>query len=145
MLDRGGMSEACVSPSHLLRNAGMADGEALYMSFVDDGVVPRCVRRRFVAPVEGLVDNHGLGCAVRRVLLREAEIGVLVSDLVAEHLGSPVDVSVDRLRIRVEHQLVAIEAMTGRGLVGSVDPKAVALPGTDSRHIAVPHPSSGLL
>ncbi len=44
----------------------------------------------------------------------------------------------DRLCIRVEQQLVRVEALALLGLVGAVDAVAVELAGFQSRHVAVP-------
>ena len=58
--------------------------------------------------------------------------------LVAEQGGVPLQLPDDLLGIRVEQELVGIEAMAGRWLVGSVDAEPIdrARPGV--RQIAVP-------
>src|SRR5882672_4882869 len=45
----------------------------------------------------------------------------------------------DAARVRIEQELVGIEAMTLFGLVGTVDAISVELPGTKLRQVAVPH------
>ena len=68
----------------------------------------------------------------RRRSLRVAE-GVRVERLVV--LG----LALDRLGVRVEQELARVAAVAVRGVVGSVDAEAVALPGLHVGHVAVPH------
>src|SRR5258706_4200211 len=45
----------------------------------------------------------------------------------------------DAARVRIEQELVGIEAVTLFGLVGTVDAISVELPGTKLRQVTVPH------
>src|SRR6185437_12159565 len=69
-------------------------------------------------------------------------VGVVERARVAEAVGeqglAPLDVPVDRLRVRVEQQLRRVAAQPGRRLVRAVHPVAVPLAGADPGQVAVP-------
>ncbi len=118
---------------------GMVDREALDVGLVDDGVVERRLRSLVVAPIEGLVDHHVLRHVRSRVRVADLEVCLLGGEVVAEHLRAPVDVTLDRLGVGIEHQLGGVEAVAPLGVVGTVHPVAVALPRLQRGDVAVPH------
>ena len=132
-----GMADGGVGAADLLGDARVRLREALDVRLVDDGVVVGAVRGAVVAPVEGGVGHHG------QHRVAEAVHGVVrcvvVVEAVAEQGLVAVDLAVDRLGVRVKQQLGRIAPVPLIGVVGPVDPEAVALAGTDSRQVAVPH------
>ena len=137
IVDDGRVADGGVGAADLLRHARVRLGEALDVRLVDDGVVVGQIRGAVVAPVEGRVGHHG------QHRVAEAVHGVVrlvvVVEAVAEQGLVAVDLAVDRLGVRVKQQLGRIAPVPLIGLVGPVDPEAVALAGTDSRQVAVPH------
>ncbi len=93
------------------------------------------VRWTVVAPVEERVDHHRLRHARRGVVVVAA---VGVAEVVAEQRLVPLEVAVDRLRVRVDQQLVGIAPLSCGRIVGPVHPVAVALTRLDGRQKAVP-------
>ena len=117
-------------------------GEALDVGLVDDGLVPRGRRAAGRPPSRsGGRRRAHLGIASESSVVVELEVGVLVvrgRDVGVDVGLVPLDAALDRLRVRVEQQLVRVEAVPVVGLVGAVDAVAVALAGADARQVAVP-------
>ena len=61
-----------------------------------------------------------------------------VAEVVAEDRLTPLDLPVDRLRVRVEEQLAGVEACAGGWIVLAVDAVAIALPGAHLWKVRVP-------
>ncbi len=139
--DRRLGGEPGVGPAQVLANLGVTHREALDVGLVDDRVGERHPRRRVPLPVEGRVDHDRLRDRAGVVLVVGLVVVVLaaVGD-VREHVGvvRPVDDAVDRLRVRVDQQLVGVEAVAVGGCVGTVHAEAVALPGPDAGQVAMP-------
>ena len=121
-----------------LRDTRMQPRIAAHVHLIDDGPRGRHSRRRLPVPIETGIDDDGLrheGCAVALV---EREIFVGVADRVAEAGGVPNHAADQLARVRIEQQLVRVEAMPLLGLVGAVH----AIPVDEARHsafeIAVP-------
>ena len=120
------------------RHAGMAHGVAAHMRLVDDHALPRHARRRFAAPGEGRVDHPAFRHAGGAVRGAEAQIGVRIAKLVAVHLGAPAQLAHVRFRVRVEQQLVGVEAVTGTRIIRPVHAIGVDRAGAGGVHVAVP-------
>ena len=93
---------------------------ALDVQFVNDGVVPR--ERLVIArsrPVEARIDDRAFRHERRAVPLVERQI-VPRFHLIAEERGIPGKLADMRARIRIEQQLVRIEAMSRLRLVRAV-------------------------
>ena len=139
VLERRLRCEARVRPSQLLRHPLHQLREALHVQLVDHGLVPRTRGRTVFLPVERLVDHDRLRDRRGVVLVVELEIGVVPAGHVREHVaGLPVDGALDRLRIRVDQELVRVEAVPLLGRPAPVDAVAIALPRPDPRQVAVP-------
>ena len=120
-----------------LGHAGMELGEAAHMGLVDDGAIPGHRLPHLLAlPVEVRVDNDRFRHEGRAVAL--VERAVLFAHLVAEDRGIPLQLADVRARVRVEQQLVRIEAMAFVGLVGTMHAKTVNGARTNVGHVAVP-------
>src|SRR5690606_12548389 len=74
----------------------------------------------------------------RTVALVESEIVARGADLIAEKLVRPLELPHQRFRVRIENELVRIEAMALRGLVRAVH--AIGIDGAGARvgKVAVP-------
>ena len=95
------------------------------------------MRRRAVAPGEGGVDDAGLQHEGRAVALVEGQV-VAGLDLVAEQRRVPLELADHLLGVGIEQQLVGIEAVAGRGLVGAVHAIAVDRARPRIGQVAVP-------
>jgi hypothetical protein len=144
MLDGCRVSEAGIRTAQLFRNAGLLHREALDVGFVDDGLVPRDTRRAVFPPVEGFVDDDGLGHPRCRISMRRGQVLVFVVYLVGQDLRPPVDVSVDRLGVGIDEQLDRVEALSLRRPVGTIHSVAVALARTYPREVTMPHEGARL-
>ena len=136
VVDDRGMRHAGVGAAQLLRDAGVQLGEALDVGLVDHALVVLVLRRTVVAPVEVRVDDdrrHRVGGRVLVVAL------VGRAELVGEQRRVAVDLPVDRLRVRVEEQLVRVAPVPVGGVVRAVHAVAVPLAGLGRGEVAVPH------
>jgi hypothetical protein len=112
----------------------------LGVHLVDHHLVPREIRVSVVLPVEARIDDDALGNRSGIVLLIEVEVGVCVR---SRHVRKnvcrrPVDGPLDRLRVRVDQELVGVEAAARRRVIGAVDAVAVPLARADAGYVAVP-------
>ena len=135
MLDDHRVGDTGIGAAHPLGNVRVQLGQSLDVCLVDDGVGVLVTGRTVVAPVVVRVDHHRLGHAGRRVVVVAA---VGVAEVVAEQCLMPFEVAVDRLRIRIDKQLVRVAPVPGGRVVGSVNSVPVALTRFDSRQKAVP-------
>jgi hypothetical protein len=127
-----------VGPPPLVRDIGVLHGEAADMGLVDDRAVPRDVGRPVVAPREAGVGDHRQRGDRRVVAGVEREVGGRVADAVAVQLVAPARQAADELRVRVEQDLVRVEAAAaGRGVL-AVHAEAVELSRPDEWQVAVP-------
>jgi hypothetical protein len=93
------------------------------MRLVDDGVLPGDATPP-VAPGEGRVDHAGLHRVGSAVALVEGRV-VAALDLIAEQRRVPLDMADHLLGVGIDQQLVGIEAVACRRLVGTVHAVAV--------------------
>ena len=107
-----------------LGHRGMPPREALHVRLVDDGIFPRRAAARGAPPGEGRIDDAGLEVERGAVALVEGEV-VVRFDLIAEQRGIPLQLTDHLPGIGVEQELVGIEAMAGRRLVGTMNAIAV--------------------
>jgi hypothetical protein len=114
--------------------------EALDVGLVDDSFVPRDIRPPVVLPVEARVYDDALRDRVGVVLVVELEIRVLsgARDVREDVRPVPLHRPLDRLRIRVDEELVRVEAVPRLRLVGAVHAIAVPPAWADARQVAVP-------
>ena len=138
VLDRRLRRQRFVGPAQMRGDRRMAHREAAHVHLVDDRVVPRRARRPIVAPRERGIDD-GRERRERRVVAGvERQVGVGVSDLVAEHLVAPANRTRHRLRVWIHDNLVGVESMSRRRFVRTVYTIAVELVRTDVGQEAVP-------
>ena len=132
--------ETGIRAAQVVAHARMTAREPFHVHLVDDGVGPRGRRRPVVLPVEVLVDDDALGDRRRVVVTVRHEIGVRIrSRNVRQGVRTVMQHRpLDRLRIRVDQQLVRIEAVADGRVVRTVHAIPVALPRTDAAHIAMP-------
>ena len=83
-----------------LGHHGMQPGEAAHVRFVEDGAVPRHLRRAFAAPGEGRIDHPAFRHERRAVALVETHVAVIVPDGVAETGRVPAQLPDMRLGVR---------------------------------------------
>jgi hypothetical protein len=122
----------------LARHAGMAHRVAANVRLVHDGAVPRHVRTTLAAPRERRVHYAALRHESRAVSLVESEIGRIIAELVTEELVAPLELPDERLRVRIQHELVGVEAMPLLGRIEAVHAIRVYRPRPRIRKIAVP-------
>ena len=138
VLDRRLGGEPGVAAAQVFGHVRVQLREALDVQLVDQRLVPGRARRPVVAPGEGRVDHRRQRGIRRAVAVVEGQVGLRVAELVAEQLVGPAHVAADRLGVRVEHDLVGIEAVPAGGLVRPVDAVAVELAGQDVGQVGVP-------
>ena len=127
-----------VGAAQLLGHVGMHHGHAADVRLVDDGLVGRITRAPLPAPIERGVDHRAEGGERRAVALVEHEVGVRIPHLVAEQLIRPFELPADRLGVRVEQQLVGIEAKPRVRIVRAVHAVAVQLVRSDAGEMKMP-------
>ncbi len=142
MVDHHRMRHTGVGAPVLRRKPGVGDRQTADMRLVDDRLVVRGARRAVAVPVEERADDHRLHHPGRGILGVHA---VGVAEVVAEDRLVPVDLAVDRLRIRVQKKLGRIAPQPLGGFVGAVDPIPVSLAGADARQEAVVDEGVGFL
>ena len=98
----------------------------------------RYLRLAVVAPGEGRVDHDTFRDEGRAVALVERQVLILVPDSVAVERIVPLDLAGQGLGVRVDQELVGVEAVPGIGRKGAVHTIAVELTGPHVRQIAVP-------
>ena len=123
----------------------MALGEAFDVGFVNHGLVPRGARLPVVAPGEGGIDDRRERRFRGVVAIVEREVAIGMSHPVAEHLVAPLDDAADGLGVRIEDDLVVVEAVPLVRSVRAKHPVAVELPRADVGEIHVPNEVGVLL
>ncbi len=131
-------AEAGEGALQLVRHRRMQLGEAAHMGFVDDGAVPRHVGPSFASPGVGGIDDAAFRHEAGAVAVVHAQVFLPRSDRVAEQRVVPAQRADERLGVRVEQQLVRIEAVAVLRIVGSIDPIPVDRAGPRVGQVAVP-------
>ena len=116
----------------------MVLGEAAHVRFINHHVGPGDVRRLVLAPGKRRVDDAALGHPGGVVAAVEGHILLTVSDLVAEVGVAPAEPADDILGVGLDQQLVWVEAVTMRRIVGAVHAIAVEQARAGLRQIAMP-------
>ena len=138
MIDDRRSRKARIRAAQPRRHVRMAHRHAAHVAFVDDGVVPGDTRRAVIAPGEGGIDHatlRGAWCAVAPV---ERQVRFRVPGAVAEVRVAPHQGTLQVLGVRLDQQLVGIEAMAALRIVGSVHAITVQQAGTRLGQIRVP-------
>ena len=135
VLDDGRMGDRRVGAAQLVGHARVLHRETTHVRFVDDGLVHRPARRPVVAPVEVGVADRG----ERHVGGAVAEVGAVgIVELVPEAGRGPVDLSLDRLGVRVDEELRRVAPQPGARVPRAVHPPSVVLTGSDLGEVHVP-------
>jgi hypothetical protein len=131
--------EPRVGAAQVVAHAGMELREAPDVRLVDHRLVPRRPRKLVALPIERRVDHDALRDRGRVVLVVGLEVGVGAAGDVRKHVRRiPVDRALDRLGIRVDQQLVGVEAPPLLRGPRPVHPVRVPPAGADLRQVAVP-------
>src|SRR5262249_15212626 len=105
---------------------------------VDEGLVPGGPRGAIVAPGKRCVKHHGQGRIGGAVAIIKRKVSRGVAYFVTPEFIMPLDVTADRLRVRIQNNLVGIEAVTVGRLVGPMDTITVKLTRLRIRQITMP-------
>src|SRR5215469_17655613 len=112
--------QAFVSPAPFLRQFRVELGKSTQMKLVDYRMVPRdSAAFRLPLPVEIRIDDNAFRHERGAVALVESGV-VAGFQLIPEDRGVPLQIAEMSAGIRIEHQLVGIEAVPGRWLVRAV-------------------------
>ena len=108
------------------------------MRLVDDGVRPGDVSAPiFAAPIEIRIDDHRLGHEGGAVALVEGQVIPLGADRVSENSGIPCQLPRVGPGVRIEQQLVGVEAVAGLRLERTMHPKPIEGSGAHFAQVAV--------
>ena len=116
----------------------MEPGEALDVHLVDEHLAPGHARRAVVAPGEGFVQHGRQRREAGIVALVEREISLGVADAIAPHFVAPARLPGDSLGVRIEQDLVLVEAVSFGRIVGPIDAETVGLTGQNVGQVGVP-------
>ena len=105
-------------PRRFERHARVALGHAANVGFVDHRLIPWRARGVVVLPGEGGVHDDRFGHRARRVARVKAQILLLVAHRVAVQVVAPAHRPADRLRVRVDEQLVRLNRCPRAGSYG---------------------------
>jgi len=138
VIEDGVADEAKVGAAQLLGHVRVQVREAFDVRLVDDGLFPGDLWPAVVAPFEGGLDDGAERRIRRAILLVERQIGVGVVDLVAIEAIVPAQRPPEGKRVRIEHDLVGVEAVSLSGIVGTIDAVAIELSGAHVGQIGMP-------
>ncbi len=142
VVDDRRMGQAGVRPAQFLGDSGMGLSHALDVRLVDDRLVVGRARRAVGGPVEERVDHHaGHGVAERvdhRRSSRRRRVGRRGRQVIGVQRLAEVEVTVERLPVRVQQQLARVTPMAGVRVERPVHAKPVPLTWGDGRQVAMP-------
>ena len=128
MLDHRRRGQAAIGTAQVRRNVLAFLRQSLDVRFIDDGVFPGDVGAHFAAaPVEGFVDDDGLGHAACVVTSIEREILARAAGAIGEMGIAPYQPPGKPPGIGVEQKLVGVEAMAVLGFIGPMNPITIEL------------------
>ena len=139
VFDGGGSRKPGNCPPHGFRNFRVANGESLDVGLVDDALVPFAAGAPVAAPGKGGVHHLTFGQPSGVVAPVEAEVGVARADAVAEMRVCPFQIAHEISGIGVDKELVRVETVAPRRIVGAMNAIAVELPRANVRQIAMPN------
>src|SRR5262245_15295143 len=125
--DGGFRGESGVSAAQPLWYLVMQLGKAFHVQLIDQRLVPRYTWWAVVTPGKGCIDDHRQGGVWCAVALVEGQIGLGVSDAIAEELVGPAHVTADGLGIGIEHHLVRVKPVALLGLIWAIHAIAIEL------------------
>ena len=139
VLNHGLGCQTAIGAAQLFGNVGMTFGEALDVELVDHRVAERNAEVAILFPVEVGIHHHAFLHARSVVVFIERQILVRMARLIGKNRRVPIHLACERLGIRIDHQLVRIEAQALVRLIRTVHAIAIELPGQNPLQIAVPH------
>ena len=137
MIDRRGGGQSRVRPPEFLRDSRHQLREALDVDFVNDGLFPRSLRQAIVAPRERGIHDQSERREGGGVAVVERQVFGRIPIAVTEQAVVPLQPASDGPGIRVQQQLVRIEAMPLVRVVGAGDPQSIQRTGLEVREITV--------
>ena len=137
MLDDRRVAERLVGAADRDRQVRAQLRQAFDMGLIDERVAPRPTQRRIVAPGPGRVLDLAFWHARRTVAPVHREVAAMRAEPVAVEGFVPADAADDLPRIRIDQELMRIEAVAVLRLIRAVHPVAVELARTGIRQIAV--------
>ena len=136
--DRRRRRQPRISAAQLSGHQGIQLREPFDVQLVDNRLVPGRARRTIVSPRKSRVGGHRQRRKGRVVSLVERKILALVTEPVTKHRIVPTHIATNRFGIRIEHDLMRIEAMAPLGLVRSMHAISIELARFDVGQIAMP-------
>ncbi len=138
MVDDARIGEAGEGAADVLGDVRPDRGHPLHVRLIDDGLGPGMLGRAVVAPGHGGVDHDAFRHDEGGVAAVGRGVAAGGAEAIAEMRVVPADFALQRSRIRVDQQLVRIEAVPVRRIVGPVHAVAVELARPDLGQVAVP-------
>lgn len=127
-----------VGATQFLRHLRVAHGHTAHVRLVDDRAIPRRAGRLIVAPGKGRLDDHALREITGAVARIQPEVRPFVSVRISAQDLVPAHGPGDRLGVRIQEELLRIEAMALLGRKGAMDAVAVELARPQIRQKRVP-------
>lgn len=141
MIQHRWRGQAIIGAPRGLRDIRVALGQAFYMGFVDQRLVPAVAQWLRIQRKKRRIRHHRFRherCAVPAV---KGQVGLGCGVLIAERGSVIAERSVKFARVGVDQQLVAIEPMPGVRVIRSGHAIAVQCSGREPRQISMPHRS----
>ncbi len=138
MFDHRRRRKPRICSANLPRHFGMQRGHSLDVRFVDNQVLQRNFGLAIALPVVRRIDHHALGHGRRAVAEIETRHGAGGDRSITHHRVVPSRNTIERARVRIEHQLGRVEAMPRDRIVGTAHPKPITLTGPNAGYIYVP-------
>ena len=118
---------------------GMLDRDPAHMQLENDRFFPRRLRAAILAPSEGGLDDSALWHLTRVIAPVKREILARTADAVAEEGIAPSKPAMEGLDVGIDQQLVGIEPVPVRRIVGPIDTVAVKQVWTGVRQVGMPN------
>ena len=138
MLDHRGSGEPAIGAAPGRRHVLAQLRHAFDVRLIDDRIAPGDVRTLRLRPRHRLVDHNRLGHAPGIVTPIEGEIVTAAAGAIAEMHIAPGDPAGEPLGVRVDQQLVVIEAVSLLRRIGAMDTIAIKLARQDIVAIDMP-------
>ena len=138
IVDHRRACHAAVGAAQSGRHLGMRHGEAAHMQLVDHHVLPGQRRTAVVTPGEGRLQHATFGHQGGAVAAVERQVGAAIADAVAVERIPPSQLPDKVLGVRIDEQLVRVEAVAGLRLVRSMHAITIGLARPRLRQIAMP-------
>ena len=139
VVDDRRVAERGVGAAHGAGQVGVQLAQPLEVGLVDDRVAPRHVGAAVVAPGPRRVLHHALRHHRRAVAPVRRRVGAVAARAKAIQRVVPADLAGELAGVRIQQQLVGVEAVAGARLVGSVHTVPVCLSGSRVGDVAVPN------